>query len=50
MSCVLLHYVANLCFRNVMCSSGRNIIYIIPEYKLDYGLLQLPHRLTLRQI
>ncbi len=36
-------YVANLCFRKVMSSSGRNINKIISEYKLDYRLLQLPH-------
>ncbi len=34
-------YVANLCFRKAMSSSGRNIN--ISEYKLDYRLLQLPH-------
>ncbi len=36
-------YVANLCFRNAMFISDRNISEIISEYKLDYGLLQLPH-------
>ncbi len=36
-------YVANLCFRNAMSSSGRNINKIMSEYKLDYRLLQLPH-------
>ncbi len=36
-------YVASLCFRNAMFISGRNISEIISEYKLDYGLLQLPH-------
>ncbi len=35
-------YVANLCFRNAMSSSGRNINNM-SEYKLDYRLLQLPH-------
>ncbi len=43
-------YVANICFRNAMSSSGRNINKIMSEYKLDYRLLQLPHFLTLRQI
>ncbi len=36
-------YVVNLCFRNAMSSSGRNINKIMSEYKLDYRLLQLPH-------
>ncbi len=36
-------YVANLCFKNAISISGRNISEIISEYKLDYGLLQLPH-------
>ncbi len=36
-------YVANLCFRNAMFSSGRNINKIMSEYKLDYRLLQLAH-------
>ncbi len=36
-------YVANICFRNAISSSGRNINKIILEYKLDYRLLQLPH-------
>ncbi len=39
----MLHNVANLCFRNAMSSSGRNINKIMSEYKLDYRLLQLPH-------
>ncbi len=34
--------VANLCFRNAMSSSGRNINKIMSEYKLDYRPLQLP--------
>ncbi len=33
-------YVANLCFRNEMFISCRNISEIISEYKLEYGLLQ----------
>ncbi len=36
-------YVANLCFRNAMYRFCRNINKIMPEYKLDYSLLQLPH-------
>ncbi len=40
---VVVAYVANLCFRNAMFSSGRNINKIMPEYKLDYRLLQFPH-------
>ncbi len=36
-------YVANLCFRNTMSSSGRNVNKIVSEYKFDYRLLQLPH-------
>ncbi len=36
-------YVTNLCFRNVISNSGRNIYKIMSEYKLDYRLLQLPH-------
>ncbi len=43
-------YVANLCFRNAMSNSGRNINEIMSEYKLDCRLLQLPRFLTLRQI
>ncbi len=35
-------YVANLCFRNAMSSSGRNINKIMSEYILDYRLLQHP--------
>ncbi len=31
-------YVADLCFRNAMSISGRNISEIKSEYKLDYGL------------
>ncbi len=36
-------YVANLCFRNAMSTSGRNINKIMSEYKFAYRLLQLPH-------
>ncbi len=36
-------YVANLCFRNAISSSGRNINKIMLECKLDYRLLQLAH-------
>ncbi len=36
-------YIANLCFRNAMSSSGRNINKMMSEYKLYYRLLQLPH-------
>ncbi len=36
-------YVANLCFRSATPISGRNISEIISEYKLHYGMLQLPH-------
>ncbi len=36
-------YVVNLCFRNSMSISGRNIITIMSVYKVDYRLLQLPH-------
>ncbi len=38
----LVAFVTNLCFRNAMSSSGRNINKIMSEYKLDYRLLQLP--------
>ncbi len=39
----LVAYVPNLCFRNAMSSSARNINKIMSEYTLDYRLLQLPH-------
>ncbi len=42
-------YVANLCFRNAMSSSGRNINKIMSEYKLDYRLLQLPHVFNIKE-
>ncbi len=41
-------YVANLCFRNAMSISVRNISEIISEYKLDYGLLQPPHVINIK--
>ncbi len=36
-------YVANLCFRNTMSSSGGNINKIMSEYKFVDRLLQLQH-------
>ncbi len=41
-------YVANLCFKNVMSSSGRNFNKIMSEYKLDYRLLQLPQDFNMK--
>ncbi len=41
-------YVANLCFRNTMSSSGRNINKIMSEYKFDYRLLQLPQDFNIK--
>ncbi len=42
-------YVANLCFRNTMSSSGRNINKIMSEYKLDYRLLKRPHVFNIKE-
>ncbi len=43
-------YVANLCFRNAISSSGKNINKIMSEYKLDSRLLQLPHVFNIKAI